>query len=211
MSLRSAVRRYAAVLFEVVQAKGDLAKAEGDLQAFVSLVEGHRELQTVLAHPAISALKKRELVETILNAIPDLSNEVRRLLLMLAERDRLGSVGDVAAAFTDELVPVSVDDYAFESIGIALPLGLIELSPSRWLIQDLASGRVAALISRTERVVRFHDYTVSRAADQATPSVERYVLKLPLMRKRSLPAAENSAATGSWVVVQVTPSGEERA
>ena len=104
MSLRSAVRRYAAVLFEVVQAKGDLAKAEGDLQAFVSLVEGHRELQTVLAHPAISALKKRELVETILNAIPDLSNEVRRLLLMLAERDRLGSVGDVAAAFTERLM-----------------------------------------------------------------------------------------------------------
>ena len=104
MSLRSAARRYAAVLFEVVQAKGDLAKAEGDLQAFVSLVEGHRELQTVLAHPAISALKKRELVETILNAIPDLSNEVRRLLLMLAERDRLGSVRDVSAAFTERLM-----------------------------------------------------------------------------------------------------------
>ena len=104
MSLKSAARRYAAVLFEVVQSKGDLAKAEGDLQAFVSLVEGHKELQTVLAHPAIAALKKRELVETILNAIPDLSNEVRRLLLMLAERDRLGSVGDVAAAFNERLM-----------------------------------------------------------------------------------------------------------
>ena len=104
MSLRSAARRYAAVLFEVLQAKGDLAKAEGELHAFVTLVEGHRELQSVLAHPAISALKKRELIETILNAIPDVSNEVRRLLLMLAERDRLGSVADVAAAFTERLM-----------------------------------------------------------------------------------------------------------
>ena len=104
MSLRSAARRYAAVLFEVVQAKGDLAKAEGELQAFISMVEGHRELQSVLAHPAIAALKKRELIETILNAIPDLSNEVRRLLLMLAERDRLGIVQDVAAAFTERLM-----------------------------------------------------------------------------------------------------------
>ncbi len=104
MSVRSAARRYAAVLFEVVQAKADLSKAEGELQAFVSLVEGHRELQTVLAHPAISALKKRELVETILNSIPDLSGEVRRLLLMLAERDRLGSVRDVAAAFSERLM-----------------------------------------------------------------------------------------------------------
>ena len=104
MSLRSAARRYAAVLFEVVQAKGDLAKVEGELQAFLSMVEGHRELQSVLAHPAISALKKRELIETLLNAIPDLSNEVRRLLLMLAERDRLAIVRDVAAAFTERLM-----------------------------------------------------------------------------------------------------------
>ena len=104
MSVRSAARRYAAVLFEVVQAKGDLAKAEGELQAFVALVDGHKELQTVLAHPAISALKKRELVEQILNAIPDLSGEVRRLLLMLAERDRLGSVVDVASAFTERMM-----------------------------------------------------------------------------------------------------------
>ena len=105
MSLRSASRRYAAVLFEVVQEKkGDLVKVEGELQAFVTMVEGHSELQTVLAHPAISALKKRELVETILNAIPDVSNEVRRLLLMLAERDRLGSVRDVAAAFGERLM-----------------------------------------------------------------------------------------------------------
>ena len=104
MSLRSAARRYAAVLFEVVQAKGDLAKVEGELQAFVTLVEGHRELQTVLAHPAIPALKKRELIEQILNALPDISIEVRRLLLMLAERDRLGSMRDVAAAFTERLM-----------------------------------------------------------------------------------------------------------
>lgn len=104
MSVRSAARRYAAVLFEVVQAKGDLAKVEGELNAFVALIDGHAELKTVLAHPAISALKKRDLVENVLNASGDLSGEVRRLLLMLAERDRLGSVKDVAAAYTERLM-----------------------------------------------------------------------------------------------------------
>ncbi|MEO6221923.1 MAG: ATP synthase F1 subunit delta [Vicinamibacterales bacterium] len=104
MSVRSAARRYAAVLFEVVQAKGDLARVENELNSFVTLVEGHRELQTVLAHPAIAAAKKRDLVEQILNATPDISGEVRRLLLMLAERDRLGSVADVAAAYTQRLM-----------------------------------------------------------------------------------------------------------
>jgi F-type H+-transporting ATPase subunit delta len=104
MSVRSAARRYAAVLFEVVQAKSDVAKVEGELQQFVALIEGHQELQTVLAHPAIPALKKRELIETILNASPDVSGEVRRLLIMLADRDRLGSLPDVAAAFTERLM-----------------------------------------------------------------------------------------------------------
>ena len=104
MSVRSAARRYAAVLFEVVQAKGDVAKAETELQQFVALIEGHRELQTVLAHPAIPALKKRGLIETILNGLPDMSGEVRRLLLMLAERDRLGSLGVILAAFTERVM-----------------------------------------------------------------------------------------------------------
>ncbi len=104
MSVRSAARRYAAVLFEVVHAQGDLARVEGELNAFVALVDGHAELQTVLAHPAIPALKKRELIEQILNTSGEFSGEVRRLLLMLADRDRMGSVRDVAAAFTERLM-----------------------------------------------------------------------------------------------------------
>lgn len=104
MSARSAARRYASVLFDVVQSKGDLAKAEGDLNGFVALVRGHRELETVLSNPAIAAQKKRDLVDQLLAAAPDTSQEVKRLLLMLAERDRLASVGDVAAAFTGRLM-----------------------------------------------------------------------------------------------------------
>lgn len=104
MSVRSAARRYAGVLFEVVQQSGNLATAETDLNAFVALLDGNTELQTVLAHPAISALKKRALLEQILNSAPEMSGEVRRLILMLADRDRLGIVRDVAAAFGTRLM-----------------------------------------------------------------------------------------------------------
>jgi len=104
MSVRSAARRYAAVLFEVVQAQGDLARVEGELNAFVALIDGHTELHTVLAHPAIPALKKRELIEQILNTSGEFSGEVRRLLLMLADRDRMGSLPDVAAAYTERMM-----------------------------------------------------------------------------------------------------------
>jgi F-type H+-transporting ATPase subunit delta len=104
MSVRSAARRYAAVLFEVVQKSGDLAKVETELNGFVALLDGHADLQTVLAHPGIAAAKKHALLENILNTATDMSGEVRRLLLMLADRDRLSIVRDVAAAYSAKLM-----------------------------------------------------------------------------------------------------------
>jgi len=104
MSARSTARRYASVLFEVVSKQGSPDLAEAQLNAFVALVQGHAELETVLSHPAVPGSKKRDVVEQILNASGDVSGEVRRLLLMLAERDRIGRVADVAAAFTERLM-----------------------------------------------------------------------------------------------------------
>ncbi len=100
MSVRSAARRYAAVLFEIVSASGDLGRAEQDLNGITTLVEGHAGLHSVLTSPAVPAATKRAVVEQVLNRAGDLSGEVRRLILMLAERDRLAQLRDVADAFT---------------------------------------------------------------------------------------------------------------
>lgn len=100
MSARSAARRYAAVLFEVVHQTGDVVRAERDLQAFVDLVEGHAQLRGALTSPAVPAAAKHAVLTQILDAAGDVTVEVRRLLLMLAERDRLGSLRDVAQAYT---------------------------------------------------------------------------------------------------------------
>jgi F-type H+-transporting ATPase subunit delta len=100
MSARSAARRYAAVLFEVVNTSGDVSRAERDLKAFVELVNGHAQLKGVLTSPAVPAAKKRAVLEQVLGSAGDMSVEVRRLLLMLADRDRLSSLDDVSDAFT---------------------------------------------------------------------------------------------------------------
>ena len=59
MSARSAARRYAAVLFEVVNTSGDVSRAERDLKAFVELVNGHDGFQplkhTLTVQPGSSA------------------------------------------------------------------------------------------------------------------------------------------------------------
>jgi len=104
MSARSASRRYAGVLFEVVQKSGDLAKVETELNAFVALLDGNSELQAVLADPAIAKPAKHAVLEQILNTATGLSGEVRRLLLMLADRGRLGIVRDVASAYGARLM-----------------------------------------------------------------------------------------------------------
>lgn len=100
MSARSAARRYAAVLFEVVNKTGDVGRAERDLNAFVDLVNGHALLKQVLSSPALPAARKHAILEAIFAQAGDVTVEVQRLLLMLADRDRLTMLADVAAAYT---------------------------------------------------------------------------------------------------------------
>jgi hypothetical protein len=80
----------------------------------------------------------------------------------------------IVRALEDRAVELDLDDYVFEDIGIPVPIGAISLGPDRWLVQELGSGRVAAIISRNEErnVLRFVDLTVSRAGS----SVRRYWL-----------------------------------
>jgi hypothetical protein len=71
----------------------------------------------------------------------------------------------ILRALEDRAVELDLDDYVFEDIGIPLPFGAISLGTDRWLVQDHASGRVAAILSKNSdrRTLRFVDLTVSRA------------------------------------------------
>ncbi|MBI4814957.1 MAG: hypothetical protein HY791_01785 [Deltaproteobacteria bacterium] len=94
------------------------------------------------------------------------STEDEKLSRQLELRAHLsGAEFSVAPALEDEVRTYSLDDYIFDDIGIPLQDGLIGLGSGRWLIQDLSSGRVAAIVSRSGELrewVRFLDMTVSR-------------------------------------------------
>jgi hypothetical protein len=69
-------------------------------------------------------------------------------------------------ALDDSLRDFRRSDYAFDSMGVVIPIGLVRLGDKRWLIQDLTTGRLAAILSRTGadmNVISFLDTTVSRA------------------------------------------------
>lgn len=103
MSERSVARRYAAALFDVTSAQGSSEQAGRDLSAFAGLVAGHEQLKQVLETPAVPAARKKAIIEALAQPIR-LGDEVRRMLLMLADRDRLAILPDLDTAFAARLL-----------------------------------------------------------------------------------------------------------
>jgi F-type H+-transporting ATPase subunit delta len=104
MSARSVAKRYAAALFDVTHKAGSQEGAGRSLAEFSQLIDGHAELGRVLASPAVPAGVKRDIVSALMDAAGDVPLEVRRMLTLLAERDRLMDLPDVSAAFTQQLM-----------------------------------------------------------------------------------------------------------
>lgn len=104
MTNRTAAKRYARALFDVALAEQhDVAAVGQELAGFAGLVSSHETLQRVLANPAIPAARKRAVVEQLL-AHGRVAPVVSRVLLLLAERDRLLLLPDLADAYQSRLM-----------------------------------------------------------------------------------------------------------
>ena len=103
MSTRASAGRYARALLDVVIREGDPAQVEQELTAFADLLAGNPELQKALTHPAVKVAAKRGVVERLV-ARTTPSAPLGKLLLMLADRDRLALVPELAASYRDRLM-----------------------------------------------------------------------------------------------------------
>jgi F-type H+-transporting ATPase subunit delta len=97
--------RYARALFDTVLAErtepGDTFRA---LSGFAGVVSGNEALQRALTNPAIPAARKRAVIEQLIARAGALQAPVAKLLLLLAERDRLALLPDVTQSFEDRLM-----------------------------------------------------------------------------------------------------------
>ena len=99
MTPRTVAVRYARALFDVARTeKLDPERLLRDLRGFTDLVKQHPSLSRVLANPAIPPARKRAVVEQLL-AQDAVAPTVGRLLLLLADRDRLSLLDDLTEAF----------------------------------------------------------------------------------------------------------------
>ena len=105
MTPATAARRYARALFDVLlRQKGDLDRAGQELDAFAALIGGNAALAAVISNPAVPASKKRGMVDAILAQTGPVSDPVARTLQLLADRDRLPLLAQLARAYNERLM-----------------------------------------------------------------------------------------------------------
>jgi F-type H+-transporting ATPase subunit delta len=104
MTARAAATRYARALFDVVVAEGGIEAAQHDLQQFTDLVGGSDALANVFGNPAIPAARKKAVVAALLDRLGLKTGPVSKLLLLLADRDRLMLLPEVARAYRDRVM-----------------------------------------------------------------------------------------------------------
>ncbi|MGD0627935.1 MAG: ATP synthase F1 subunit delta [Terracidiphilus sp.] len=93
------VARYAQAFLDVVTAAQlDMAAIDGGLTDFLATWNGSPELREFFVNPAIPAAQKVEFLDK-LNEKLGLWKELRNLLAVLIDNDRIGHVDEVAAAY----------------------------------------------------------------------------------------------------------------
>jgi F-type H+-transporting ATPase subunit delta len=103
MSTRASAARYARALLDVVIKEGNPEQAEQDLTAFADLLSRTPELHKVLTNPAVPVGGKRGLVKELVSRLKP-SAPVGKLLVLLADRDRIAIVPDLLAVYRERLM-----------------------------------------------------------------------------------------------------------
>jgi F-type H+-transporting ATPase subunit delta len=103
MSNQASAGRYAKALLDVVIKEADPVKTEQELAAFADLFENNEELRKALTHPAVPVQAKRAVVSQLV-ARANPVKPLGKLLLLLADRDRLELLPDLRTAYRDRLM-----------------------------------------------------------------------------------------------------------
>jgi F-type H+-transporting ATPase subunit delta len=101
----AAAGRYARALFDVVMKEGgNPEQVQADFQQFVDVFAQHPSLASTLGNPAIPASKKHGVAKALVERAGAISPVVAKIILMLAERDRLMLLPEIARRYRERLM-----------------------------------------------------------------------------------------------------------
>lgn len=103
MTGRAAAGRYARALFDVAVREADPQEALHGLEEFRRLTIEHPPLQSTLTSPALPIARKRAIVEELATR-SEVAPVVAKLLVLLADRDRLALLPDIVEAYRARLM-----------------------------------------------------------------------------------------------------------
>jgi len=103
MSSRASAARYARALFDVALKESDPVHIERDLAAFAELMAGNAELHGVLTNPAVAASAKHKITDALAARL-NMAAPTRKLMGLLADRDRLALVPDLLDLYRERLL-----------------------------------------------------------------------------------------------------------
>jgi F-type H+-transporting ATPase subunit delta len=106
MTSGAAAGRYARALFDVVvrEIPGDLETVQSEVQGMSALFAGNAALANAMGNPAVPVTKKVAVAKAILAKAGRMTAPVEKLVLMLAERDRLLLLPDIARIYGERLM-----------------------------------------------------------------------------------------------------------
>jgi len=151
MTNRTAANRYARALLDVAvkEQVHDLDAIERDLGVFTDLFVQHPALEKVLLNPAVPVQRKRAAVAELV-ARTNVQPVLAKLLLLLAERDRLVLLPALVAAYRERLLDHRKVVRA--EVTTAVPLGADRAhSLERRLVQ--VTGRAVMLATKIDPAI----------------------------------------------------------
>ena len=102
MPSRASAARYARALFDVALKESDPVQIERDLASFAQLLAQNAELQNALTNPVIPASAKHQIVDALATRL-NAAAPAHKLLLLLADRDRLAVTSDLLDVYRERL------------------------------------------------------------------------------------------------------------
>jgi F-type H+-transporting ATPase subunit delta len=151
MTNRAAAHRYARALFDVaLRERADLDAIDRDLAEFAALFDGHATLRDVMLNPAVPAPRKHAAMEALL-ARTEVPSILRKLLLMLAERDRLVLLPDIREAYRERLM--DHQQVVRAEVTTAEPLPAERLTAIERRLAALTSRRVLMTAQTDPRII----------------------------------------------------------
>ena len=143
MTNSAVAMRYARALLEVSRRDADPERVDRELSAVAKLIDSHPDLAGSFANPAIQPVRKRALMTALIPVMGDISAVTRRLLVLLADRDRVSLLDEICNVYRNGLMDL-------RGVARAQITTAFQLSPDR------VEGITQALGGATGRQVEVH-------------------------------------------------------